>query len=886
MRRKIPIILLSLILLLLSPCKIEASSQTYLQLDRTKILSNLSGTFCHQPSSASLGVEGKVAITFPSDFTISTGLSSWTTNTNDLPSGSSAWPQIGSNAQAVSSKTVSFASGDLTSSTTLYCFNFSSDTSKTSSTIGSKNASFATFTAGNSQIETKNINLAIIKDDQISVTATIKEKSDNFQVGISKETVGDVFPQYTTIEYKITYGSDLSYQIPLTIEASWNEGEIEGAPGSTVSVLEYVNGSAGLAYNDTVPVIDLVNRKIVWKIISFPGKKKDQTVNFKLRTNGLYTGKRKVNSKVTATILTKYVSTDKSVTTSYLYNSRFTATPSDPIVVFLRSVSSDRASILIQTLEESKVRVKYGIDANELTQGASTLQYAKEQIVILSNLIPETTYYLVVTAIRKDGTTLTSDIYTFKTAHISVAPQVDQETLIFTSADIVINEPYDKNSDYLSLNLPRGTSFNFRFRLQKYESVKQVQGIVRSKTVLGINNEEIIEPISSETTLFERQPGLFDGRFKASDIPGTYEIYLKVYDNNGNIVENKLAQILVSERFTVKNKVNDKPIEGAQILISYFNSRKKEYEIIPEKVIPIKNPSYTDIMGQISYPLPFGKYKAQIVAIGYKSEEIEFNIGRNPGEEYPMVSLSPQPFNLVTIGLYYGTIVRDISHSYQGYIQKLANSVRFFEINSLLGITILVYLTLLSFSSRLKIPLHSMIEYFLHRAKIATIHKKIGERIKGKIIDEKTGNVLSLADIFLIDSEKNKVVGHIRTNQKGDFTFLKYPDHSYELEVMRDGYKPVRFPESDIQAVEKGVYLLGIHKHDLGPTIKEKIKIYSEKILSIVFETMLILSIISETALGYALGWQKVVPFLCVSLLNIIFWIINLSHQRSEKNIF
>lgn len=870
----------------LIPDKIEAASSTYLKLDRSKISSDLSGTLCHQPSSADSGTEGKVSISFPSDFTINTSAANWTTNSNNLPSGASAWPQIGSSALTISSNTVSFTSGDLTSASALYCFNFESGSSKTSSTTGNKTATVATSSSADTQIESKDLALAVVSDDQISITATIKERSGDFPLEIKQLTTGEPFPQYTTLEYKITYGSDLSYKIPLTLEASWKAGEIEGAPGSTVDVLEYVNGSAGVAYNDTPPAIDLVNKKIIWKIKSYPAKKKDQTVSFKLRTNALYTGKRKVESKVSAKILTDNTSAEKSVITSYLYNPRFEATPQEPIVVYLRSVTSDRASLLVQSLDETRVRVKYGVDPSDLTQGASTLQYTKEQIVVLNNLIPETNYYFTIIATNKDGTSISSDTYTFKTARISIAPEIDQQSLIISSSDIILNDPSDQKIGNPAFTLPRDTSYSFRFKLNRYDVIKQVQGIVRHKSVLGINNEEIIEPTSTDTTLLERQTGFFEGRLKSPETPGTYEIYLKVFDYSGNIVENKIAQVQVSERFTVRNQKTGSPIEGAQILLYFYNPKTRIFEVIPEKVIPIKNPSYTDIKGQINFPLPSGKYKAQIAAIGYNVQEIEFNIGSNPGEEYPAVYLSPQPFNLFTFGLYYGTIIRDLAHSFQTYIQKLANSVRFFEINALLATAFLVFLTLLSFSSRLRIPLHSILEYFLHRTKIATIHKKLGERIKGRIFDEETGDILALADVFLIDAQKNKVVGHAKTSLNGDFSFLKYPDRAYELEVMKDGYEPITFHESEIQAVELGGYLLSIHKHDLGPTIREKTKVYTEKILSLLFEALLILSIISEASLGYALGWQKAAPFLFISLVNLSLWIIHLSHLRSEKNIF
>lgn len=861
-------------------------SQAYLQLDRSKITSSLSGTVCAKPSSEGAGTENSVSVTFPSDFTINTTLSNWTTNTENLPPGAVAWPHIGSNASTISTQTVSFSSGDLLSASSLYCFNFESNGSTTSKTTGAKTATITTADSANTPIDSKKVSLSIIKDDQVSVRATVKERSSDLLFDIQQVTPGTSFQQYTTLEYTITYGTNLAFAVPVIIEASWKDGDIQGAPGSTVGVLEYVNKSAGLAYGDTAPTIDLVNKKIIWNIPSFPARKKDHTVSFKLKTNAIYTGNRTVTSQVVARMITNYASLDKSVATNYLYNPGYKATPAEPIVVKLRTVSADRATILVQTLDDANLRVLYGTDASDLTLGASTLQNAREQIIVLNNLIPDTTFYFTVTAATADGATIESDTYMFHTARISVAPQVDRQTLMFMSSDIILSDATDQTYDSPSFNIPQGTNYNFRFKLNRYETVKEVEGSVRSTTVLGINNEEVIEPTNNNTTLFERQPGVFEGRLKSADIPGTYELYLKVSDNSGNIVENKLARVLVSKRLTVNNKEDGKPIEGAQILLSYQNLRTHTFDILPEQIIPIKNPSYTDSFGQINYPLPAGTYKAQIVAIGFHAQTITFTIGPNSGEEYPTVALVKQPFNLVTYGLYYQTILMDVANSFRTYIQKLATSLRFFELNAMVAIADLVFLTLLSFSSRLRIPLHSLVDYLLHQAKIATIHKKLGARIKGRIFDEQTGHTLGLADIFLIDAENNKVVGHTQTNLNGDFNLLKYQDRAYKLDVLKDGYEPITFHESEIEAGELGGYLLSIHKRDLGPTIGEKTALVTEKILSLLFETLLVGSIISETAFGFALGWQKAAPFLAVSLINVGMWILHLTHLRSEKNIF
>ncbi|MBI5621186.1 hypothetical protein HY949_05360 [Candidatus Gottesmanbacteria bacterium] len=868
------------------PGSANATAQSYIRLSSMQPSEEIFGTMCHTPASSSALPVGIVSISFPSDFTIDSRPASWSTDTDKLPSSATAWPGIGKTADTVSGASVRFQSGALTNDAALYCFNFTSTSSRTSPSTGSKNISITTTTASGATLETKRMMLSIIKNDQITIAGTIKEHAADFPIAIAKDGPEGPVPQYTTIPFTITYGSDLAYAQTLRLEASWNAGEIDGSPGSTVDVLEYKDGSASPAFGRITPTVDLVNKKIVWTIASFPAKKKGQTVTFTLRTNALYTGKRNITSRVTATLYTDKTSVGASTPAIYRYNPSVLTSPLEPLIITVRSIASGSATLAIESMDETVVRVQYGTEQNALNKIIRTIQYARDHVVTLPNLTPDTSYFFIVTAFPNDGTSVTSDVYEFRTATRSYAPEIDTSSLMFSSADLIITPVYTRAGKSPAFSLPQGTPYNFRFKVNNADDIKRIQGIVRNKTVLGITSEEIIEPTSTDTTLFERQPGIFEGRLKSPQDTGTYEIVLNVSDYRGNVAEQTIAEVYVAKRLTIKNKTTEKPVEGAQILILYRNPRTRIFDPIPESVIPVKNPSYTDINGQIPYPLPQGTYKAKITAIGYRGQEVDFTIGQNPGEDYPEVSLVPEPFALPTIARYYWTILLDVVSSSRSYIQKLSRSVRFFELNTLIALTLFVYLTLLSFSSRIRIPLHSLIEYFLHRTKIATIHKKLGERIKGRIFDEKTGDILSSADVFLIDSEKNKIVGHTTTNHKGDFSFLKYAGRSYELEVMKGGYEPIIFHESDIHAVELGGYLLSIHKRDLGPGIREKTAVVTEKIASLLFEALLVGSVISETSLGFALGWQKTVPFLLISLINLGLWILHLTHLRSEKNIF
>jgi len=174
------LVLLSVIIqALLSPAKVSATAPTvaYVRFDRHATGAAISGTLCLNTTTA--GTEGKVQITFPSNWTTSTTASDWTTTTTSLPSGATAWPSIqasATSATGASGGTVLWTSGDLSAST-LYCFNFAGANSTLGAAGNDKTGSFQTQTSGGAAIDTINYAASVVASgaDQVSVTATVSQ---------------------------------------------------------------------------------------------------------------------------------------------------------------------------------------------------------------------------------------------------------------------------------------------------------------------------------------------------------------------------------------------------------------------------------------------------------------------------------------------------------------------------------------------------------------------------------------------------------------------------------------------------------------------------------------------------------------------------------------
>ena len=95
-------------------------------------------------------------------------------------------------------------------------------------------------------------------------------------------------------------------------------------------------------------------------------------------------------------------------------------------------------------------------------------------------------------------------------------------------------------------------------------------------------------------------------------------------DKNGNIIEQKLADIKTISKFTVLSKESASPIEGARVLFYVYSPSSKTYHLIPASSIEDGNPLFTDINGQLDLVLPQGKYRAEITDLRHKEKKVEF----------------------------------------------------------------------------------------------------------------------------------------------------------------------------------------------------------------------------------------------------------------------
>ncbi|MGA2911615.1 MAG: hypothetical protein ABSE17_03200 [Candidatus Levyibacteriota bacterium] len=910
------IIFLSLFFLLagclwkIPQAKASTFTDGYIRLDNQTANAPLSGTICAQPSSAGAGTEAKISVAFPSDFSISANTSNWTTNVSGLPDGATSWPSIGSSATSVSGQTVTFASGDLTADT-LYCFNFTGSSSTTGAAGTNKTGTLTSKNASNATIDQTTYYLAILNNNQIEVTATVPPNATYLPVSLKSTNTGSSFPQNTVLNYKINYGLLSIGAFPLTIQAQWNQGTIAGSPAPSVDIVNYVVGSATNGYGGTAPVVDTVDGTVTWTFTSFPGNTTNQTVGFQLETNNSYTGNSSVSFTVAARAMSlSTVTPDQTVTQDYLYSGSLAPTPTPtqaptltPTVtvtptptptltpqsfafgnVNVYAVTQSQAQIRVVTTRNATSTITYGTSASKLTQSVSSTTPLTDAVLTLPNLTPDTTYYFKTTATDSYGNLIKSDIFTLKTAVVSEVVLVDPQSVIVTSnSNVLVNPEAQKASGQpqkIAIVVPLSTDFEIQFSLAKQIPVKSIQAIVRNKNVLGANtfSVPVAEAASNYVDLVETQPGVYTGRLKSLPSPGFYEIYARIVDYNGNIYEQKISDLTVTSHFMVYDKSNNQGVDNAKVLLYLYNPIAKIYDLISPLILPIPNPAYSLSDGTVQIVFSPAKYKAEVSAIGYKPQTIEFEI--NPQSiYYPTVYLQPEPFNLVNFVQYLGKNFTDLISLNQQYLSEISASSRLFVVLESLTLLVFVGLTFFSFSARTHIPILYLPYFFIH--KLRQLFWKNNSLLIGKVVDTVTQNPISRARVNLIDAKKNKLLAELKTNRLGEFYYKSANFEHLQITVTKKGFLPtptMNFIKENLQKMP--LVLSVVRDESYLRSVSELIILVLENVIGALLEFLLVFTIILELYFIPPLGILRILPFLFLSILNVTLLIFYLYKPR------
>ncbi len=901
------VVLIPIIAPLLPQNAYAGDLDTLIRLDRLAVSRTTGGMICATPSTT--GVENSIQVIFPSGFTVNSTASNWIVTTTNLPSGATPLPGIGT-ATAVSGQTVSFPSNDL-STGTQYCFNFaSSNTLTTPSSTGTYVGILRTMNNSSQVVDYHAYAVSIVTSDSIAVTATVAANPTDFSADLAlSDPTNGTFQQETTLTYTLTYANLLSYPAAITVEASWDLGTIQGSGTPTEDLLDYVIGSSSNAYNNTAAVVDTVNRKIDWTIATIPGNTTDQTVTFQLKTNSSYEGSLPVSFTVNGRVLGPGTQTaDSTVTSSYQYiapptptssssgssggssssSSSSNATPTPTVTnpntsslitgIDIRTISSSQAAIFITTSTPTRLKLSYGNSTTTLTGSVIVIGFAKQHLVIIPNLKPHSRYYFKVTATDQSGTSATSDLYLLDTAQASSPPEVDVKSLIVTSQDVILVDAMRSQDQISNFIIPNTANYSFKIEIKDSSNIKLVKAILRSKKVLGINSFQQETTSSDSIVVSEISPGHFVGRLNASVQPGEYELILQIQDFNGNISEQKVANVTVSQPLRIINRVTKEEVEHAKITFYYYNQRLKLYELLTSSISPVKNPTYSEPNGNVLTVLPDGKYRAVVHVLGYKEQTVEFTLDSSRVSSYPTIELTALPFNILTFGQYYLSTALDFLQSSEQALQTLRSSYRFFELISFLLITFLAFLLTISLSKKMSVPVTLFPTFLIYHIFLPFRKNNHTFLVHGNISTSGSDEPIAGALLYLFSSS-GKVLGHTKSNEQGEFLVKINEAVDVRITTNKKGFsgKSIKVKKNDLN----DRIVLQIEQTGKPPRVSlNNIKWYVEYLLSTFFEAILLVVLAIEIVFVSQFGVLKVFPFIVVSIVNILLWASNMRAAR------
>ncbi|CAN5127274.1 hypothetical protein BH11PAT1_BH11PAT1_0220 [soil metagenome] len=861
-----------------------------LRLDRTAANAALSGLVCAIPSSIGAGTEGKISILFPTDFTISGNTANWTTSTTALPSYASAWPGIGSTAQSVSGSTVTFASNDLTSMTK-YCFTFTAVSSTTGSS-GNSTATITTKTSSNTTIDQTEIGVPI-GNDQITVSATVPASPYDFSSQMDAQTTGSNFPQNTTLDYQLTYGSSLSTPATIEVVASWSQGTITGQGSPSVDSLSYVVGSASNGYNNAPPVIDTLNNTITWTIPNFPAYT-SQSVTFQLKTTSNYTGANSVSFTVSGvTRDSRTSSTTSSVTQTYLYNSSLeptpTATPTStpgpyststptptvtPATAFeitdvaIESITAKNVTISILLSKPASITLHYGTTTSAMTSTITSPTLQTNPVISLDSLTPETPYFFRVQATDGQGKTISSDIFTFTTAKDSTPATIDPKSIVFTSENVFLFNAAIRTEEgkLPTVVIIRKTPYEFQFSLSDNRVFKRVRAKMINEKVLGFTSIEETTTAGESITLTETAPGTFTGRLK-SDTPGLYLLIAEIADEYGNLTEENLAHLRVVTPLTILETGSKKPVENAKVLLSLYNPKTGLYEKMTS--LPFPNPAFSRPDGTVHIILPYGRYQVEVLHDFYAPQTTRFTIGKEENENYPTIYLKRTTPSLVSLMHYFSSTISDLSGSSREALATLLSSSRFTDLLLILSLLLFILLSFLSLLSRLHLSLWAL-PLFL-RSKWHAVRNKNHTYLKVLVIDKETALPVAYAQIHL---------NHLLfiSNRQGVCYCFMPNSLATAFSVTKHGYLPEKSKLSYSSQSQTIKIALTPHIHPILaiPTLLLKNLLYGT------VELWLVASFLTVFIIGIKHLW----PLFLLTLLNFSLWLIYLHElvMRRKNN--
>ena len=287
---------------------------------------------------------------------------------------------------------------------------------------------------------------------------------------------------------------------------------------------------------------------------------------------------------------------------------------------------------------------------------------------------------------------------------------------------------------------------------------------------------------------------------------------------------------------------------------------------------------YSDTQGFVTVVLPDGEYKFVVDALGYESQEVLFSVSAADQVEYPTVYLRSTTVSFFDwISFQYQTL-QDVFATVQNEFQDRIQSARFRSLVEITSLGVFTILTIASLVARTRMTPLQLLQYLrIHIQQL--LAQKSGQYLfQATVYDAGSIYPVVGAVIILFERKSKRESMQLYSNAQGlVYTQLEEP---VEYLVSAPGYVP---QEGVVTPDENGQAVLQI-KLEAQSTLPEKVErelhVVATNILGFFFEILVVSSVIFEVFFMQHLGVARVLPFLVLSLLNVVIWFTYVSSSQ------
>ncbi len=371
------------------------------------------------------------------------------------------------------------------------------------------------------------------------------------------------------------------------------------------------------------------------------------------------------------------------------------------------------------------------------------------------------------------------------------------------------------------------------------------------------------------TTFVRTQPGVWSTRLLSPITSGELEYSATIRTTFGNQQHIPIFVIWISPPLKVIDAVTDQPIERARILLSRKDPNNNLYTQLLAPEYLRENPLFSNPDGTLPFALPPGEYKAEISAIGYQQQEVNFSTLTR--SNFPTVALQPTGSALLSSIRYHTETISLKAAQLANALRAEAQSSATLKLVTLWTIAVSAPLSLVGLLAQAQFSVLTIVRSLLHHFGFL-LSKGLGTAsyIPGSIVSSQSSRPAE-AILSIVDSN-GKTLAILQSHRNGSFAIPSrfLGSSSVSLVAMAQGYAPQSITLD--RTTEK--IQLELSPEGAGGW-RNTVKAVLKRVVINAFETNLALSLILGFLFTFLYQSPAAEPFLILALVNAIIFAIS-----------